>query len=331
MKRDPKGRVAIVTGASSGVGWACAEKLADAGVKLCVTARRKDALEELSRRVHQKGGECIVVPADATHDAEVQAVVDECMRHYGRIDYLVAAHGVQSYALFENYRWEEITRILDINLFGYMRFARAVLPHLHERNDGHLIIIASMLSKGATPLLSAYVASKHAIFGWAETLRLELYQTGIDVSSVLVPSVATPMFDHAATHVGYQPRPVPPTYKPELVAKAVLKLAKKPKPKVMPAFIQGPLFTAAHAVAAPLTDFALGRFGVSVQEEKSKPIHRPDGNLFQPVEAGVGPRGSIPPTPAVTRAAGVAALFGLTGAALFGAGAGIWKAARSLI
>jgi short-subunit dehydrogenase len=316
------GKIAIVTGASSGVGWAAAEKLAEQGVRLCITARREGALEELASNINRSGGECIAVPADTTSDDQVRQVVEECLRHYGKIDILVNAASVQSYAYFADYRLEEIHRVMNVNLYGYLRFARAVLPHLQAQRSGTIINVASMLSKGAAPLLSAYVASKHAILGWSESLRLELHGSGVDVSAILLPSVSTPMFEHAPTHHGYAPRPVPPVYDTYLAGRAVVKMAKSPKPQTMPAFIQGPVFMIAQKLARPLTDFVMGRWGARIQTRKAVRVNRPEGNLYRPVEEGTGPYGSVPPTPLLLRTAGAAALLAGLGAVALGAAMG---------
>src|SRR5205823_3489229 len=104
-------------------------------------------------------------------------------------------------------------------------------------------------SLGAAPLLSSYTMAKHAAHGWAESLRLELAGSGIDVSNVFVPSVATPMFDHAATKLGRAPRPVPPTYDPDVAARAVVECAHRPDPRKVPVFLQGRLILLLQTIA----------------------------------------------------------------------------------
>ncbi|MCY1041035.1 SDR family NAD(P)-dependent oxidoreductase [Corallococcus sp. bb12-1] len=324
---DLRGQVAIVTGASSGVGWQSAVRLAEAGVRLCITARRQFALEQLRMEVLQRGGECLVSEGDVTVPGDVERVVRECVAHYGRVDLLVNAAAVQSYGAFEQLPWEHITRVFDVACFGYFRFARAVLPHFHEQGHGHLLNIQSMLSSGAAPLLSAYSAAKHATLGWAKSLELELAGTGIHVSNVMVPSVSTPMFDHAPTMLGRKPVPVPPTYDVDLVARAVVRLAKRPGRTSVPAFLQGRLLLALDALAPWVGKAVLGRFGARMQTTGT-PLERPEGNLFSPVEAGVGPRGSVPPTPAWVRFTATLGLTALAGSMLGGAALGARSVAR---
>jgi short-subunit dehydrogenase len=311
-----QGQVAIVTGASSGVGWASSVHLAKAGVKVCATARRADALEKLCAAINARGGECLAVAGDVTVDADVERVVTKCLEHYGRLDMLVNNAAVQSYAPFEHYEWREITRIFDVTCFGYMRYARAVLPHFRAQEHGHIINVLSMLSKGAAPLLSAYTAAKHAVYGWAESLRIELDGTGVDVSGVLVPSVATPMFDHAPTKLGFAPRPVPPTYDPDVAARAVVQCALRPHPAKVPVFLQGSLIFWLQRWAPWVGDTILRKWGVRMQTRGLR-LSRPEGNLFAPIPEGVGPYGSVPPTPAWQRRCAAGAILTIAAAGLF--------------
>ena len=314
---DLEGKVAIVTGASSGVGWLAARRLAEAGMKVTVTARREAALEALARTIADDGGECLAAAADVTKDDEVRSVVERTVERFGRVDLLVNNAGVQIYDWFEGYTWDEIQRVFDVTCFGYMRFARAVLPRFRAQGSGHILNVASMLARGAAPLLSAYTAAKHAILGWSESLRLELYRTDIRVSAILLPSVSTPMFDHAPMKLGRAPQPVPPTYDTEVAARAIVRVARKPRPQMVPVFLQGKLALWAQRWIPKVTDAIMGRWGASMQmRDEPRDPHR--GNLFAPIPEGVGPYGSVPPTPKWKRLGGAALLFGALGAALGG-------------
>jgi short-subunit dehydrogenase len=328
-REDLRGKVAVVTGASSGVGWQSAMRLAEQGVRLCVTARRREALETLSSEIQRQGGECLVVPGDVTVQEDVERVVATCVEHYGRVDLLVNVAAVQSYAHFEELPWEHLTRTFDVNCFGYMRFARAVLPHFRRQGQGHILNVQSMLSQGAAPLLSAYAASKHATLGWAKSLEMELHGTGIQVSNVLVPSVATPMFDHAPTRLNRAPVPVPPTYEPDVAARAVLKCARSPGRTVVPVFLQGYLMLWMDQLVPQVGKWLLSNFGERMQM-RDQPVDRPEGNLFHPVSQGVGPRGSVPPTPRWVRFSATAGLVALAGGTLGGMALGARALARAV-
>lgn len=324
-----KGKVAIVTGASSGVGWLAAKRLGEAGAKLCVTARRKDALDKLVEELRAKKIACIAVTADVTKPDEVEAVVKACVERFGRVDILVNNAAVQAYGYFDALPWEQIARIFDVTCFGYFRFARAVLPHFRQQQSGHIINVLSMLSKGAAPLLSAYTSAKHALLGWHKTLKLELKGTGIELSGVLVPSVSTPMFDHAPSQFGLAPQPVPPTYDTDVAAKAVLRCARRPGRLVTPVFLQGKLILLMDLVAPWLGNAVLSRFGARMQM-RERAIDRPEGNLYEPTAQGVGPYGSVKATAAWKRWIGGAAVLGAMGGAVGGAVYGARGAARAL-
>lgn len=329
MARSLRGKVAIVTGASSGVGWECASYLGRAGVKLCVTARREEALERLRAELERHGVECLVVPGDVSVQRDVENVVSRCLAHYGRIDILVNDAGVQIYAPFEQLEWEEITRVFDVTCFGYFRFARAVLPHFRAQGSGHIINVLSMLSRGGAPLLSAYASAKHALWGWAQSLQTELTGSGIDLSNVFVPSVATPMFDHAPTKLGMAPMPIPPTYHPRIIGKAVLRCARKPNPALVPVFLQGSLILWLQHNAPWVGNVLLGRWGARMQM-RPMPVAAGQNNLFEPVRRGVGPTGSVPPTPRWKRWGATAALLAGVGASVGAAGLGAWSIGRRI-
>jgi short-subunit dehydrogenase len=328
-RENLQGKVALVTGASSGVGWQSALRLAQQGVRLCVTARRVEALEKLQAQVLRAGGECLVAPGDVTVQADVERVVHACLEHYGRLDILVNVAAVQSYGFFDQLPWEHITRTLEVNCLGYMRFARAALPHFRQRGRGHILNVQSMLSKGAAPLLSSYAASKHATLGWAKCLELELRGTGIHVSNVLVPSVATPMFDHAPTQFHLAPVPVPPTYEPDVAARAVVKCARRPGQTAVPVFLQGRLILWMDQLLPQVGKWILSHFGARLQM-REKPVDRPEGSLFHPVPQGVGPRGSVPPTPRWKRFTATAGIVALASGALGGVALGARELVRAV-
>ena len=317
-RQDVKGLVTIVTGASSGVGWQSAVRLGEAGARLCVTARTVEALERLSTQLRARGIECLVVPGDVTVPEDVERVVRECVAHYGRVDLLVNNAGVQSYGDFDALPWEHITRIFETNCFGFMRFARAVLPHFRKQGSGHILNVQSMLSKGAAPLLSAYTASKHATLGWANCLELELKTAGIHVSNVLVPSVSTNMFAHAPTLLNKAPQPVPPTYDTDVAARAVLQCARRPGRTVVPVFLQGWLILAIDTLLPGLGKFVLSRWGAQMQM-REEPVTRHEGNLFQPMVRASGPQGPVPPTAPWKRYSVTAGMAALAGGVLLGA------------
>lgn len=304
------GQVALVTGASSGVGWQTAVRLAGDGMRLCLSARRHDALQELQTELAAGGAEVMVVSADVTRAEEIERVVAECIARFGRIDLLVNVPSVQLFAPFEDYAWDEITRIMDVNFYGYLRTTRAVLPVFRRQGGGHIVNVLSIFAQMGFPLFSIYAASKHALLGWADSLRLELHGTGIEISNVLLPTIATPFYDVAPTRLHRQPRPPPPVQAPELAARAVARCARHPDPHHVPVLLQGKLALVARRAAPALVDAVLARWGQRMVTG-ARPVHRPEGNLFSPAEPPFGPRGTAQVTPTWLR-------FGLNAITLAG-------------
>ncbi|MDN5864854.1 MAG: oxidoreductase [Gammaproteobacteria bacterium] len=167
--------VALVTGASSGIGEAIARQLLADGFVVYAAARRLDRMAEL------KGHGVIPVRMDVTRDEDVAGVVDVIRQEHGGVDVLVNNAGFGSYGAMEDTSLEDAKYQFDVNLFGVARVTRAVLPYMREVRSGCIVNISSMGGKVYTPLGSWYHASKHALEGWSDCLRLELAPFGIQV------------------------------------------------------------------------------------------------------------------------------------------------------
>jgi NAD(P)-dependent dehydrogenase (short-subunit alcohol dehydrogenase family) len=184
MKIEPS--IALVTGASSGIGEATAKRLAAVGYKVYGTSRRAT---QAGQRVFQ------MLPLDVTRDDSVEAVAMEVMRLEGRIDVLVnnAGFGVAP-AGAEESSIEQARSIFDANFFGIVRMTRAVVPHMRRQGSGRIINIGSLLGLLPAPYMALYAASKHAIEGYSESLDHELRTRGIRVS-VIEPGYTKTQFD----------------------------------------------------------------------------------------------------------------------------------------
>lgn len=181
-----EGRVALVTGASSGIGEATAQRLAAAGYKVYGT----------SRRGAKAGGQSFaMLPLDVTSDDSVEAVVTDVMRRAGRIDLLVnnAGFGVAPAAAEES-SLDQARSIFDTNFFGIVRMTRAVVPHMRAHGSGRIINIGSVLGFLPMPYMALYSATKHAVAGYSESLDHELRTSGIRVS-VVEPAYTKTPFD----------------------------------------------------------------------------------------------------------------------------------------
>ncbi|HYS93840.1 MAG TPA: SDR family NAD(P)-dependent oxidoreductase, partial [Candidatus Acidoferrales bacterium] len=189
--RELAGRVAIVTGASAGIGEATARLLAAAGLRVAVCARRRDRLDRLSADITASGGEAAVYARDVTDAIGVRAMVDDVAARWGGIDVLVNNAGRGLSATFEDTRPEELRELVDLNVMAVFTATQAVLPWMRRQGRGHVINVSSIVGQRGVPYRSAYSATKFALGGLSEALRVELAGTGIHVSLIYPIGTAT--------------------------------------------------------------------------------------------------------------------------------------------
>ena len=171
----------IVTGASSGLGAVLAETFAKQGAQVALFARREEALEQTAARCREAGGAAIAVAGDVTSVDDCRRLVAKAVEAYGGVDVLVANAGVSMWAKFEDVADTAMFRdLVEVNYMGVVNCVHAALPHLKER-EGVIAAVSSIQGKIPVPLHTGYVASKHALQGFLDTLRGELKGTGVDV------------------------------------------------------------------------------------------------------------------------------------------------------
>jgi NADP-dependent 3-hydroxy acid dehydrogenase YdfG len=175
------GRVALVTGASSGIGAAAAEMLAAAGATVAVVARRADRLDTLISQIKDGGGKAIALPGDITDEQVAQGVVTETIRRLGRVDILVNSAGIIDAGGVENTDTARYRRVLEINFMASLYTSRAVIGPMRAQGGGDIINISSTAGRRAAVLFNAYSASKFALTAMTEALRQEVGRHGIRV------------------------------------------------------------------------------------------------------------------------------------------------------
>jgi len=189
------GRVALVTGASSGIGEATASALAAAGACVGLVARRLDRLEVLAKRLRENGGQVLPIQADVTDEAQADGMVETVLREYGRLDILVAAAGIGVAAPFQNTTTAEYRQMIELNVLGLLYGIHAALPIMMQQASGHVVIVSSGTGRYVHPS-TVYSGTKHAASAVAESLRREVGKNGIRVTSIEPGAVKTEFVSH---------------------------------------------------------------------------------------------------------------------------------------
>lgn len=192
-----RGKVVLLTGASSGIGWDAALAFAERGAKLAVCARRADKLAELGRQIRKLGAECLELACDVSSRSDIDRTVESTLKKWGRVDALINNAGINEYRRFEDLSPEEGESIVRVNLLGAMHMTQAVLPAMRRQGDGHIVNVASIAGLHGTPFMAVYCAAKHGLVGFTEALRVELYGTGVTLTAFCPGTVDTPMMEKA--------------------------------------------------------------------------------------------------------------------------------------
>lgn len=223
-------QVLVITGASSGIGLVTAREAARRGARLVLAARSEDELRRLADELRGQGSEALPVAADVGREEDVRHIADAALRHFGDFDTWVNNAGVSIFGKLEEVSTEDSRRLFDTNFWGVVYGSLTAVRHLKQRG-GALINLGSVVSERAFPVQGMYSASKHAVKGFTDALRMELEAEGAPVSVSLVKptSIATPFPQHARNYLPVEPTLPPPVYAPELVAEAILHCAEHPE------------------------------------------------------------------------------------------------------
>ncbi|MFC3298991.1 SDR family NAD(P)-dependent oxidoreductase [Arthrobacter agilis] len=224
--------VIVITGAASGVGRATALHFARHRVSLVLASRRVEALEALVAECQALGSRAIAVPTDTSEYDDVRQLASRAVQEYGRIDIWVNNAAVSFFSPFLAVPMADFRRVIDVNVMGYVHGARVALERMQDQGAGVVVNVASIVGAVPQPYTSAYSVSKAAVRALGVSLGSELgldRQKHIHVCTVLPPTIDTPFFQHAANYTGRRAVAMPPVYSPERVAKAILRLAERPR------------------------------------------------------------------------------------------------------
>ena len=191
-----KDKVAIITGASSGIGYATALALSKAGAKVAIGARRVDRLEELAKKISADGGEVFYQKLDVTQRSECENFAKAVLEKWGSIDILVNNAGLMPLSLFKSLKVDEWDRMIDVNIKGVLYCTGSVILHMKEKKSGHIVNLSSVAGRTVFPTGTVYCATKHAITAFSEGLRQEFSaRSNIRVTSIEPGVVSTELTD----------------------------------------------------------------------------------------------------------------------------------------
>ena len=284
--------VALITGASAGIGRATAREFARRGCSIALLARGKEGLEAAAREVGELGGKALVIPADVADSAAVEKAADQAVRKFGRIDIWVNNAFAGIFSRFMDMSLEEFRRVVDVTFMGQVNGTRAALKHMRPQDSGSIVLVGSALAYRGIPLQSAYCAAKHATQGFLDSLRVELLaeRSKVRLTMVQLPGVNTPQFDWIRAHTRGRPKPVGAVYQPEVAARAIWKAAHSSRKEWI---VGAPAYQAifGNKLMSPLLDRYLADGGIEAQQDQ-QPVE-PDrkDNLFEPVPGDHGAHG----------------------------------------
>jgi NAD(P)-dependent dehydrogenase (short-subunit alcohol dehydrogenase family) len=284
--------IALVTGASAGVGRATARRLAEDGYDVALVARGRQGLEGARLEVERLGRRALAIPAEVADESQVEEAAERTESALGPIDLWVNNAMNTMFAPFKQIDPEEFRRVTEVTYLGVVWGTRAALKRMLPRDRGSIVLVGSALAYRGIPLQSAYCGAKHAIKGFFESVRSELIHDGskVRLSIVELPALNTPQFEYSRTRMSKQPQPIPPIYQPEVAADAIVWAARSGEREL---YVGAATWKTiwAERVAPGIADRYLAKTGFESQQT-DEPLNgdRPD-NLFSPVEGDHGAHG----------------------------------------
>lgn len=249
--------VVVLTGASAGIGRAVARQLAEQGARLVLAARDLDRLEQVAADCRSRGGQAIAIKTDVANEADCRGLIDQSVRAYGRLDTLINNAGISMWTRFEELQdLSVLDAIMRVNYLGAAYLTYYALPHL-RRSRGRLVAVSSLAGKTGVPTRSGYAASKHAMVGFFDSLRIELMGSGVSVT-IIYPGFVTSEIRQRAygsdgRPLGQSPVRESEVMSPEVCARLILRAtARRQREEVMT--LRGKLGQWVKLIAPELTD-----------------------------------------------------------------------------
>lgn len=281
-------QVIVITGASSGIGLVTARMAAQQGAKLVLAARNEDALRQLAEEIQSDGGQAIYVVADVGQEEDVNRIAERAIAEFGGFDTWVNNAGVSIFGRCMEVTIPDMKRMFDTNFWGVVYGSRVAVNHFkqHQVGSGALINVGSFFGDRAVAVQSTYAASKHALHGWTDALRMELEAEGAPVSVTLIHPgrIDTPYNEHARSYLTKQPAHRGMIYPPEAVAEAILFAAEHPRRDMFVGF-QAKILAVLAGISPRLTDKLMEVYAFPSQQSDRPSRDREDNALYH---AGYG-------------------------------------------
>jgi len=284
-------QVIVLTGATSGIGLVTARMAGQKGAKLVLAARNGDALRKLAEELEGKGTDVVVQQTDVANGEEINRLAHTAIEQHGRIDTWINNAGVSIYGRLDDVPSADSRRLFETNFWGVVNGSLAAVKRMRDEG-GAIINVGSTLSDRAIPLQGMYCASKHAVKGFTDSLRMELESEGAPISITLVKpaSVDTPYAEHARNYIGVKPENPGPIYSPDAVAETILYCSEN---AVRDVFVGGAAkaISAISELAPRTTDVMMEKMLIYAQQAEGPPDNTTEG-LYASRDSSLSERGS---------------------------------------
>lgn len=195
-------QVVIITGASSGIGHACALEYAKNGATVVLAARNKEKIEEIEKTIVNMGGKALAIPFDVTQEKDREHLINATIEKFNRIDVLINNAGISQRSLAKDTLLEVDRQLMEVNYFGVIALTKLALKHMIPAKSGNIAVVSSIVGKFGSPLRTGYSATKHALHGYFESLRSEVYEYNITVTIIVPGRIKTNISLNALTKDG---------------------------------------------------------------------------------------------------------------------------------
>lgn len=281
---DVAGKVAVVTGAASGIGLASVQALTAAGIHVVLAGREQAALDDAVRRFVRPPGKATAMAADLRRPQDAEALAVRAMEIFGRLDVWVNNAAVTAFGTFDELPPEVFRQVIETNFFGYLHGMRAALAVFRPQGQGTVINVNSGVAFTGQPKTAAYVASKYADRAVGDVVRMELTLAGahdVHVCTLYPAAIDTPLFQSGANYSGRGVRPLPPVHRAEKVAEAVVGLVRRPRPEATVG-VPRRFLLLLQALAPAASRRWLARY-IARRHFTDDAVTHTDGNVFAPL------------------------------------------------